>query len=155
MASLWSSTTAQDYVLTLKNSTKTSAVMASIQSATSEDLLVYDTEYYRDEIDAAFMGTARSLIAHESGGVGNQDALVPNGSITNVVGSSGSTIGFPAANDPHLEESDSFTHTAPHPLEKTRTMFYFWSGANGTGNVVSCCWQDQFIALTPVQVQRY
>lgn len=151
MASLWSNAVAQDYVLTLKNSTKTSAVMVGIQSATSEDLLVYDTEYYRDTIDAAFMGTGRSLNVTENGGDG---VLVPNGSLTNVV-STGGGLTFESPSDVHLEQSDEFTHTPPHPLEKTRTMFYFWSGATGTGNVVASCWQDQFIALTPVQVQRF
>jgi hypothetical protein len=155
MANLWSNTIAQDYVLTLKNSTKTSAVMVGIQSATQEDLIVYDTEYYRDELDAAFLGTARSLIVHETGGVSPVDVVISNGSTTNVVGSSNTTLSYAAVNDPQVEQSDSFTHTPPHPLAKTRSIIHFWSGATGTGNIVASCWFDQFIAITPVQVQRF
>jgi hypothetical protein len=151
MANLWSNAVAQDYVLTLKNSTKTSAVMVGIQSATQEDLSYWDTEYYRDTIDAAFMGTGRTLNLTEGGGDG---LLIANGALTNTT-SAGGPFTYVDPSDRHLEESDEYTHTPPHPLEKTRAMFYFWSGATGTGNVVAQCWQDQFIALTPVQVQRF
>jgi hypothetical protein len=151
MANLWSNTIAQDYVLTLKNSTKTSAVMPGIQSATQEDLIVYDTEVYRDTIDAAFMGTGRTLNLTEGGGDG---LLVSNGTLVSSTSAGGAFV-FGTPSDPHLEESDEFTHTPPNPLAKTRSIFYFWSGATGTGNVIAACWADQFIAITPVQVQRF
>lgn len=151
MANLWSNTVAQDYVLTIKNSIKTSAVMPGIQSATQEDLLVYDAEVYRDTIDSAFMGTGRTLSLLEGGGDG---LLIGNGTLVSST-SAGGAFTYQTPSDPHLEESDEFTHTPPHPMEKTRSMFYFWSGATGTGNLIASVWADQFVSLTPVQVQRF
>lgn len=118
---------------------------------TPSDVEIYDGETYRDTIDANFIGTARSLIAHETGGVSNQDALVPNGAITNVVGSSNSAIGFATVNDPHIEESDEFTHTAPHFKAKKRTI---WTFTRGTGfpHVVWADLVQGTSALAPYQL---
>ena len=151
MADLWSNTDPLDYVLTLKNSTKTQDVMEGIQSATQEDLIVFDSEVYRDTIDAAFMGTGRTLNLTEGGGDG---LLIANGALTNTT-SAGGAFTYVDPSDKHLEESDEYTHTPPNPLAKTRSMFYFWSAANGSGNVIASCWADQFVALTPVQVKRF
>lgn len=102
------------------------------------DVLIYDGETYRDTIDAGFIGTARSLIVHETGGVSPVDVVISNGSTTNVIGSSGTTLSYAAVNDPFIEESDEFTHTPPHPLEKTRTL---WTFTRGSG--FSCVvWAD-------------
>src|SRR5688572_16719307 len=104
MANLWSNAVAQDYVLTIKNAIKTEAVMEGIQSATQEDLIVYDTEVYRDTIDAAFMGTGRSLSLLEGGGDG---LLVANGTLVTST-SAGGAFTYQTPSDTHMEESDEF-----------------------------------------------
>lgn len=140
MATNWSNTSAQNYVLYVRGRIQTNA--PGIQSETQEDLLVFDTEYYRDELDSAFLGTARTLL-QASGGAFN--TIIANG----LQVTSDTFDSFAAQNDPHMEQSDSFTHTPPHPLEKTRSRLYWWSGPTGTGNVVASCWADQYVTLSP------
>lgn len=143
MATNWTNAVASPYVLYLRGRIQTS--LGNVMSETQEDLLVFDTEYYRDELDASFMGTGRTL----AGVAGGTNAvLVTNGEQHNVL-VSGGTFAFSTPSDPHLEESDSFTHTPPHPLEKTRSRLYWWTGANGTGSVVGTAWADQVICLSP------
>lgn len=135
----WSNASAQNYVLLIRNGIQTD--VANVQSETAEDVEYYDGETYRDEIDSTFMGTARSLV----GDGGGFAPLISNG----FQGEISSFSGFDTVNDPHLEQSDSFTHTPPHPLEKTRTRFLWWSGASGTGDVVGWAWADQVVDFSP------
>lgn len=83
------------------------------------DVEIYDGETYRDQIDAGFMGTARSLVVD---GGGSTSWIIPNGSTEN---ETSSTFSYDTVCDPHLEQSDSFTHTAPRFLQKTRTLWSF------------------------------
>lgn len=131
MATTWTNAVAQDYVLCMRNSTKTSAVMPSVMSETQEDLLVYDTEMYRDELDSSYLGRAWN----ETG---------PSYSVP-----------FAAGTDVPESTDDRFQHEPQRPVEKTRSRFYWWTGASGTGSVVGAAWVDQVISLTPVQVQRF
>jgi hypothetical protein len=139
----WSNAAAQNYVLLLQNGIQTS--VPGVQSETQEDLLVYDGETYRDEIFATEMGTGRTMIITQAGG----GVAVTNGLQVETPGIISGALSFTTPSDPHLEESDSFTHTPPHPLEKTRTRFVWWSGASGTGNVVAWAWQEQVVTFSP------
>ncbi len=81
-------------------------------STTYVDLLVYDGEYYRNELDAAYIGGA------------NLGDTPTSGSII---------LGY----NPAFEaKDDRYNHTEPHPLQKTVTVVRFWDGAGGTGNRV-------------------
>jgi hypothetical protein len=139
----WSNAAAQNYVLLLENGIQTS--VPGVQSETQEDLLVYDGETYRDEIDATFMGTGRSLIIEQAGG----GVAVTNGLQVETPGIISGALTYDSPSDPHLEQSDSFTHTEPRPLEKTRTRIIWWSGASGTGDVVAWSWQEQIVTFSP------
>lgn len=105
---------------------------------TPSDVDIYDGETYRDEIDANFIGTARSLMVTVTGGSSAGATVISNGSNTNVVDSGGGTMAFGAVNDPMIEESDSFTHTEPRFKAKKRTMWTF-TRATGFSHVV---WGD-------------
>lgn len=136
----WSNAAQDDYVLLLRNGIETN--VQGVQSETAEDVEQYDGETYRDELDATFLGTARNTLIG-----GSSDALIPNGSTTNVVGPSGLT--YDTVQDPLMEQSDSFTHTEPRPLKSTRTRLLWWSAASGGGNVVSWAWADQVVSFSP------
>lgn len=152
----WTQATARDYHLTLKRGQlQTQELIESVKSETTEDILYHDGEWYRNEIDAAFMGTARTLISHETGGLSPVDALIPNGTNDAVVaGSSGATIGFPTVNDPHLEQSDSWTGTPPHPLQKTMTKICWWGDESGTGELIGWAWLHEVYSFLPVKVTK-
>lgn len=113
---------------------------------TPTDVEIYDGETYRNEIDAGFIGTARSLLVDVSGGVGSGPVAIPNGSNLNVVGGSGDTIAYSAVSDPHLEQSDSFTGTPPHFKAKKRTLYSF----PRDGKFTHVTWGDLVIGTSPV-----
>lgn len=139
MATNWTNTEARNYVLYLRGRIQTN--LGAVMSETQEDLIVYDTEYYRDEIDSAFIGTGRNVAVTGAG----TDAIVTNGNQSSITGATG----YQTVQDPLIEESDSFTHTPPHPLAKTRSRLYWWSGAPDTSDVVGAAWADQVICLSP------
>lgn len=143
MATNWTNTEARNYVLYLRGRIQTN--LGAVMSETQEDLIVYDTEYYRDEIDAAFMGTARSLIVNQ----GANGFIVSNGEQTVNPTILSGALTYATPSDPHLEESDSFNHVPPNPLAKTRSRLYWWSGAPDASNVVGAAWADQVICLSP------
>lgn len=137
----WSNAAQQNYTLLLKNGFETN--VPGVQSETQEDIEGFLPEVYRDEMDATFTGATRNTLVESA----STDSLIPNGSITNVTGVSDLT--YAAVQDPILEESDSFTHTAPRPTPYTRTRFLWWSGASGSGNVVAWAWEDRIEAFSP------
>jgi hypothetical protein len=141
----WSNSAPSPYVLLLRNGIQTS--VPGVQSETQENLQLFDGETYRDELDATFLGTGRTLQINKTGGGG---IVVTNGEQTVFNGSAGTdTYTFATPSDPHLEQSDSFTHTAPRPVESTRTRLLWWSGAAGGGNVVGWAWADQVVDFSP------
>lgn len=141
----WSNSATQNYVLLLKNGIQTD--VPGVQSETQEDIEQFDGETYRNELDATFIGTGRTLQINKQGGGG---IVVTNGEQTLFNGTLGTdTYSFAVPSDPHLEKSDSFTGTPPHPLESKRTRFLWWSGPSGTGNVVDWAWADQVINFSP------
>lgn len=113
---------------------------------TPTDVEIYDGETYRNEINAAFMGTARTLTLTENGGNG---FIIANGG--NISSSSaGGAFTFATTNDPHLEKSDSWTATPPWPLKKTRTI---WSFPRGTG-YTHTVWADLVQGTSPLPPYR-
>ncbi len=147
----WSSAAQKNYVLLLDGGIK--SPMKGVQSQTQVDVVWYDNEVYRDEIFAPQMGTGRTLQVNKAGGGGffafnGEQAIEPG-----VIGSDAFTYATPS--DPHLEKSDSITHTPPRFTQKTRSAYLWWDGADGTGNVVGTCWADQFIALSPETYTRF
>jgi hypothetical protein len=139
----WSSSEPKNYVLLLAGGIK--SPMKGIQSQTQVDVVWYDNEVYRDEIDAPFMGTGRTLNVNQGGGgfvISNGEQAVEPGIISGA-------ITYASPSDPHLEQSDSFLHVAPRFTEKTRSAYLWWSGASGTGDVIGTCWADEFVALSP------
>lgn len=143
MALNWTSDTVANYSVAFQGRFQTR--LLGVQSETQEDILLYDKEYYRDQLFAPELGTGRTL----AGVAGGTNAVIIANGDQQTTTVSGGTWAFSAVSDPHFEESDSFTHTPPRPLEKTRTRLYWWSGPNGTGNVVGSCWADQNPILSP------
>jgi hypothetical protein len=135
----WSNAAPAPYVLLLRNGIQTS--VPGVQSETQEDLQLFDGETYRDELDATFLGTGRNVAVTGSG----TDAIITNGNQSSITGSTG----YQAVQDPLMEESDSFSHTPPRPVESTRTRLLWWSAASGTGNVVGWAWADQVVDFSP------
>lgn len=139
----WSNSAADNYVLLLRNGIQTA--VPGVQSETAEDVQLFNGKNYRDEMNASFIGAGRTLAGIAGG---TSAVLVTNGDQHNVT-VAGGTWSFSTPSDPHIEESDSFTHTPPRPEEITRTRFLWWSGATGTGNVVAWAWADQVIDMSP------
>lgn len=132
----WSNTTAGDLYLLLKRGIQTK--LQGVMSQESEDFVFYIGETYRDEIDAAFMGAARSLIVNQ----GANGFIVANGEQTVTPTILSGALSYASPSDVHLEQSDSFTHTEPRPLQVTRTLLRWYDGANASGNVVGEGWRD-------------
>jgi hypothetical protein len=140
-----------NYNLLLRGGFKTP--VKGVQSKTQIDITWYDNEVYRDEIFAAEMGTGRTLQINKTGGGG---LVVTNGEQTLFNGTAGTdTYTFATPSDPHLDKSDSITHTPPRFTQKTRTLFLWWSGPSGTGNVVAEAWADQVISMAPETYTRF
>lgn len=152
MATNWSNSEAKSYVLLLKNGIQTGAVMSGIMSETQEDVLNYTGEVYRDDISAATLGRSAQGVTMTF--VEAAGAVVSNAGPNVLVGASVPTTTVTSITDPRFDQSDVFTHTAPRYLRNTRSRLIWWSAANGTGNVIGHCWEDQYISLTPVEMER-
>lgn len=139
----WSSDAQKNYIVLLQGGIK--IPMNGVQSQTQVDVAWYDNEVYRDELFASEIGTGRTMQMNKTGG---GSFFVTNGEQTvtpSVIGSDAFTFASPS--DPHLEESDSFTHTPPRFTQKTRTAYLWWDGATGNGNVIGTCWADEFVSM--------
>jgi hypothetical protein len=155
MAVVWTQTTAGSYHLTLKRGQlQTVALMTSIKSETQEDVDYSDGEWYRDEIDAAFLGAPRTLLVHETGGVSPADVVISNGSNTNVVGSSGTTLSFPTGQDPYMDKSDSVTHEPLRKAIKTMTKTLWWGGESGAAPLIGWTWTHEIYSFLPVEITK-
>lgn len=145
----WSNTVAQNYHILNKRGIVSELI--GVMSQESIDFVYYPGDTYRDEIDAAFMGSPHTLAGDTTGPTAA--VVFTNGEQANLT-VSGGTFTYAAVSDPHFEESDSFTHTAPRPLEITRTKLIWWSAAGGTGNVVGEGWRDVVEELMPAPFDR-
>lgn len=139
----WSNTAADNYVLLLRNGIQTA--VPGVQSETAEDVQLFNGKNYRDIVDATTMGTGRTLAINQ----GANGVVITNGEQTTFPTILSGAITFQTPSDPHFEESDVITHTAPRPEESTRTRLLWWSGATGTGNVVAWAWADQVVDMSP------
>lgn len=155
MAVTWTQTTARDYHLTLKRGQlQTTELITAVKSETQEDVVYCDGEWYRDEIDAAYLGAPRTLLVHETGGVSPVDTVISNGSDTNVLGSSGTTLSFPVGQDPYMDKSDSVTHEPLRKAIKTMTKVLWWSDEGGTGELVGWTWLIEIYSFLPVTINK-
>lgn len=147
MAIDWSNTVAQSYYVLSRQGFSTQLV--GVMSQVSLSVQYQPGQGYRDEIDASFMGSARTLA-----GNGGPDAVViPNGDQTNVQVAGGAWT-YSTPSDPHFEESDSFNHTPYRTVIFGRTRLQWWSGAGGTGNLIGEGWDDQILQLSSNPFER-
>lgn len=140
----WDNAAAKDYWVLNRRGVVTQLI--GVMSQQSEDVEYYNGETYRDELDAAFTGVGRSLQVNKTGGGG---IVIANGDQTLFNGTLGTdTYTYATPSDPHLEQSDSFTHTPPRPLQVTRTRLTWWSGAAGSGSVIGQGWIDEVLEFS-------
>jgi len=134
------------------------------------DIEMYDSEYFRDTLDAGFLGRSVTFQPQDSQisvtgsgqgpytitneGLGDFNGVIFQGSGTPAVPPDPAIVpttaiyGYvqtPNVLDPFAEEDDSYNHVDPRPLKKTRTM-RIWkdSDAKEVGHV----WLDRLISTS-------
>lgn len=127
------------------------------------DLSYFDGSTYRDTLDAGFLGCPRTLVRQ------GRDTDLSLNIAQSYVAWNGYAA-YPAmersvepdpaipdfaefadVSDPHLEESDEFTHTEPRFWEKQRTEIQFRTADAGAGDILSFVWKDEIAGLTADQ----
>lgn len=145
----WSNTAAQNYYVLNRRGIITQ--LSGVMSQESIDVVFYTGETYRDELDAGFIGAARTLLFEKSG---TDSTYVANGQQDTGPSPVSGLLTYATTSDPHLEQSDSFTHTEPRPLQVTRTRLIWWSGAAASGNVVGHGWVDEVVEFSSNEFDR-
>jgi hypothetical protein len=124
----------------------------TITGATSRvqvDVDLYDGSTYRKVVDAAMLGNAHTLVLQREssqaeqynpvqragGGVGVSAGLttVCDGATTSYVDTTAVDTSFRVAADDLI----------PGKTQKTRTLFQWWTGSGGSGNLVAEIWADE------------
>jgi hypothetical protein len=117
------------------------------------DVDLYDGSTYRKVVDAAMLGNAHTLVlqressqaeqynpvirqlASSGSGVGLSGGLdvVADGATTSYVDATAVDSSFRVAADDLI----------PGKTQKTRTLFQWWTGVNGGGNLIAEIWADE------------
>jgi hypothetical protein len=113
------------------------------------DVDLYDGSTYRKVVDAAMLGNAHTLvlqressqaeqynpIVRTGGAIGGASGLVTvcDGATTSYVDTTAVDSSFRVAADDLI----------PGKTQKTRTLFQWWTGVNGGGNLIAEIWADE------------
>lgn len=118
-------------------------------SVSAQDVLVYDTSTHSELIDASMTGNAHMMPTVLKGSESNA-ASGFGGTLTSFSGSSA----LKGADSLAAGTTDSImcdpSAVTPVPTQKTDTLFKWWSGASGSGNLVAMAWKSQIRYVGPV-----
>lgn len=140
---LWTSTAAQNVYIIVNGRTQSQQPITGVQSCTQIDVTTYDTDTYRNELSAAYVGRSWVYrLDYTVGGLNDAEVISGNfGAATSISGDG--TSAFSQVEDTLSTKDDVYMGTLPFSTPKIRSMMLFWSGASGTGNVVHQCWVDE------------
>ena len=156
MSTLNTSSTYYPLPITARYATlKDESAVISIEGALSFSLIdesAFRQFNYWDEVPASFVGGPADVAGSSATTLQVFDDVAHASSHDEVINTSVAVQ--LSTNAAIIQQSDSFTHVAPHPEVFKRTMMVFWSGATGAGNVVAYLdfsKFDQFSSAIPVR----
>lgn len=156
---LWSSAVAQSIYIRQTGLVQTGPI-AGVMSCSLVDITNYDQDVYRDTSDITSPWPA--FIQHVLAGGPPYAALTPTPyqlgldtyatklltKTTEAGVETKADIPIADATDAVTTLDDRASHIPPRSTQKTRSMYLWWSGATGTGNVLASCWADEFISTS-------
>ena len=153
-AILWSNAAPQSGYLIVNGRTQSQTPIVGVQSRTQIDVAIYDMDTYRNEMSAARIGRPWQIITEvdqvSPGGSGVVIGPSPAGVVVDELDP---PVVIAQTQDTVVAKDDPYNATPPFSTPKIRSLYLFWSGASGTGDILAECWADEYteFAIVPSQ----